>query len=176
MTWSEHSLNNSFNNDDCYCIAIVITSTFSEDGLGPWLGTKSDISLVSLFLAEATQSVISETYSQPPQVWFSPIGWIFTGLPGAIFSPLALTLHMCVLSHFSHVQLFVTLWTVAHQAPLSMGFSRQEYWSGLPCPPPGDLLDPGIEPITLMSPGQAGSLSLALPGKPLDYARPPPKE
>ena len=44
----------------------------------------------------------------------------------------------------SHVQLFVTPWTVAHQAPLSMGFSGQEYWSRLPCPPPGDLLNPGI--------------------------------
>ena len=46
---------------------------------------------------------------------------------------------VCVLSHFSHVQLFVTLWTVAHQAPLSMGPFRQEYWSGLPCPPPRDF-------------------------------------
>ena len=45
----------------------------------------------------------------------------------------------------SRVQLLVTLWTVAHQAPLSMGFSRQEYWSGLPFPSPGDLLDPGIK-------------------------------
>ena len=45
----------------------------------------------------------------------------------------------------SHVQLFVTLWTVAYQAPLSMGFSRQRYWSGLPFPPPGDLPDSGIE-------------------------------
>ena len=52
----------------------------------------------------------------------------------------------CVLSHFSRVQLCVTLWTVARQVPLSKGFSRQEYWSGLPCPPPGDLPDPGIEP------------------------------
>ena len=51
-----------------------------------------------------------------------------------------------MLSHFSHVQLFVTLWTIALQAPLSMGFSRQEYWSGLPCPLPRDLPDPGIEP------------------------------
>ena len=42
------------------------------------------------------------------------------------------------------------LWTIAHQAPLSMGFSRQEYWSGLPCPPPGDLPDPGIDPISLL--------------------------
>ena len=55
------------------------------------------------------------------------------------------TMHACVLSHFSSVWLYVTPWTVAHQAPLSMGFSRQEYWSGLPCPPPGDLPDPGIE-------------------------------
>ena len=46
----------------------------------------------------------------------------------------------------SHVQLFVNPWTVAHQAPLSIGFSRQEYWSGLPCPSPGDLPNPGIKP------------------------------
>ena len=46
----------------------------------------------------------------------------------------------------SRVRLFATLWTVAHQAPPSMGFSRQEYWSGLPFPSPGDLPDPGIEP------------------------------
>ena len=50
----------------------------------------------------------------------------------------------------------VTIWTVAYQTPLSMGFSRQEYWSGLPCPPPGDVPDPGIEPISLMSPTLAG--------------------
>ena len=49
----------------------------------------------------------------------------------------------------SRVRLFVTLWTVAYQAPLSMGFSRQEYWNGLPCPPPGDLPDPGIESRSL---------------------------
>ena len=47
----------------------------------------------------------------------------------------------------SRVRLFVTTWTVAHQAPLSMGFSRQEYCSGLPFPSPGDLPDPGIEPV-----------------------------
>ena len=74
-----------------------------------------------------------------------------------------------MLSCFSHIQLFVTLWTVAHQAllsmefsrqeywsglhktPLSMGFSRQDYWSGLPCPPPGELPNPGIEPTSRMS-------------------------
>ena len=57
----------------------------------------------------------------------------------------------CVLSHFSHVQLFETLWTVACQAPLSMRFSRQEYWSGLPCAPPEDLPDPGIKPVSYIS-------------------------
>ena len=62
----------------------------------------------------------------------------------------------CVLSRFSPVQLCETLWTVAHQAPLSRGFSRQEYWSGLPFPPPGDLPDPGIEPASLMPPALAG--------------------
>ena len=64
-------------------------------------------------------------------------------------------LHACVLSSFSHIQLFVTLWIVACQAPLSLGFSRQEYWSGLPCPSPGDLLDPGIELAFLTSPALA---------------------
>ena len=55
----------------------------------------------------------------------------------------------CALSCFSCVRLFVTPWTVAHQAPLSMGFSRQEDWSGLPCPSPGDLPDPAIKPTSL---------------------------
>ena len=54
----------------------------------------------------------------------------------------------------SHVQLVVTPWTVAHQAPLSLGFSRQEYWSGLPFPSPGDLPDPGIEPGSLVMTGR----------------------
>ena len=49
-----------------------------------------------------------------------------------------------------------TLWTIAYQAPVSMGFSRQEYWSGLPCPPPGDLPNPGIEPGSLISLALAG--------------------
>ena len=63
-------------------------------------------------------------------------------------------LHACVPSHFSRVQLFATLWTMAHQTPLSMGFFRQEYWSGVPWPPPGAL--PGIECVSLTSPALAG--------------------
>ena len=61
-----------------------------------------------------------------------------------------------MLSRFGHVRFFPTLCTVACQASLSMGFSRQEYWSGLPFPPPGDLLDPGIKPTCLASPALAG--------------------
>ena len=62
------------------------------------------------------------------------------------------------------VQLSATPWTVAHQAPLSMGFSRQDCWSGLPFPSPGDLPDPGIEPT---SPALAGGfLTTVPPGKP----------
>ena len=60
-----------------------------------------------------------------------------------------------MLSPFSCVSFFATLWILASQAPLSMGFSRQEYWSGLPCPPPGDLPNPGIKPVSLMSPSLA---------------------
>ena len=60
-----------------------------------------------------------------------------------------------MLSHFSHVPFCVTLWTVAHQVPLSMGFSRQEYWNGLLCPPPGVLPDLGIKPIYLPTPALA---------------------
>ena len=62
----------------------------------------------------------------------------------------------CMLNHFSRVQLFATLWTIARQAPLSMGFSRQEYQSVLPCPPPGDVPHPGTEPTSLISPALAG--------------------
>ena len=68
-----------------------------------------------------------------------------------------LTCECCVLSSFSRVQLFATLWMVAHQAPLSMRFSRQEYQSGLPCLPSGDLPNPGIQPTCLMSAVLAGS-------------------
>ena len=74
----------------------------------------------------------------------------------------------CMLSDFSHVQLFAILWTIAHQPPLSMELSRQEYLSGLLCPPPGDLPDLRIKPVSFMSNlhWQASSSPLAPPGKP----------
>ena len=72
-------------------------------------------------------------------------------------------------SCFSHVWLFVTLWTVAYQASLSMGFCRQEYWSGLPCLLQGIFLTQGLNPHLLhLLPWQEGSLPLAPPGKPID--------
>ena len=55
-------------------------------------------------------------------------------------------MHVCMLSHFSPVRIFVTPWTVAHQAPLSMEFPRQENWGGLPFPSPGDLPNPRVKP------------------------------
>ena len=74
---------------------------------------------------------------------------------------------MCILSCCNHVKLFVTPWTVLHQSPPSMGFFGQEYWSELPCPPPGDLPDPEIKPVSLKSPALAGGfLTLVPPGKP----------
>ena len=62
----------------------------------------------------------------------------------------------CMLSRFSCVRLFVTLWTVVYQAPPSMEVSGEEYWSALPCPPPGDLPESGVKPESLMSPALAG--------------------
>ena len=69
---------------------------------------------------------------------------------------LLLTTLLCALNHFSCVQFFATPWTVALQVPLSMGLSLQEYWNGLPFPPPGDLPNPGIELLSLMSPALPG--------------------
>ena len=80
-------------------------------------------------------------------------------------------LHPCLLAAVKSLQSCPVLcdpWTAAHQAPLSMGFCRQEYWGGFPCPPPGDLPNLGIEP---QSPAwQADSLPLALSGKPFNWA------
>ena len=75
--------------------------------------------------------------------------------------------HACVFSRFSRVRLFETPFTVTLKAPLSMGFSRQEYWSGLPCPPPGNLPNPEIEPKSPGSPALlADSLLLIHLGSP----------
>ena len=71
---------------------------------------------------------------------------------------------LSVFSHFSRVQLFAAPWTAAYQALLSMEFFKLEYWNGLPFPPPGDLLDPGIEPTSLALTGRL--FTTEPPGKP----------
>ena len=79
----------------------------------------------------------------------------FQGMAGGAFY-ICTSISDCMLNHFSCVQLFVTLWTGAHQTPLSMGLSRQAYCSGLPCPHPRDLPNPGVKPKSLTSPALAG--------------------
>ena len=75
---------------------------------------------------------------------------------------------MCNLSHFSHVLLIVILWNVIYQTPLSIGFTRKEYWSGLPWPPPKDLPDPGIKPLSPAAPAwKVDFLTTEWPGKPV---------
>ena len=73
---------------------------------------------------------------------------------------------LCCVQSLRHVWLFATLWTIARQALVSMGFSRQKYWNGLTCPPPGGLPKPGIGPVSPVSPAsQANSLPLSRPAK-----------
>src|SRR5574337_648274 len=91
---------------------------------------------------------------------FRPLMNLFMTLPG-----------LCEAKSLSCVRHFATPWTVACQAPLSTGFSRQEYWSGLPFPSPGDLPDPGIKLCLLrLLHWQAGSLPLVPPGELLSWA------
>ena len=90
---------------------------------------------------------------------------VIISLPGS--SAVEQRVHACVLSHFSCVWQFATLWTIDQQSPLSVGFSKEEYWSGLPCPPPGDLPDPGVKPVCPETPAlQVDSLLLSHLGKP----------
>ena len=76
---------------------------------------------------------------------------------------------MCVLSLLSRVRVFVTPWTVAHQAPLLMRFPRQKYWSGLPFPSPGDLPNPGMKPMSYASPALAGGFFFFFFGRQILY-------
>ena len=114
------------------------------------------------------------------QFWFSLL--LFSGIlcilsisiisgefPSSTYINIFLVHSLGVLSCFSRVWVFATPWTVARQAPLSMGFSRQEYWGGLLCPPPGDLSNPGIEPASPVAPAlQADSLPQSHRGNKMD--------
>ena len=100
------------------------------------------------------------------------LGWVAIAFSEGIYSnshkcldlSLYLSMSMLLLSHFSHF--FVTPWTVAYQAPLSMGFPRKQYWSGLPCPPPGDLPKPGIKPTCSVCSALPADSLPEPPGKP----------
>ena len=97
-------------------------------------------------------------------VFMVDLGTVMTPLGLSFSLPMCYSEHMgvCTLSHLSPVWLSVTPWTSDHHAPLSTGFSRQEHWSGLPFPPPGNLPDPGIKPASLASPAlQANSSALS---------------
>ena len=123
--------------------------------------------LCTIIITKATKSKSKEQFQQVELVLPSVLGvcrenkaWVLLCLThtsclaqGPIYLlPLKLILRFPVLSR---VLLFAILWTIAHQAPLAMGFSKQEYWSWLPFPSPGDLPDPGIEPPSLSSPALA---------------------
>ena len=106
------------------------------------------------------------------QTWLSnwteltKLSWLLSLFVFWALFPAQFLMSWCVLSCFSCVLPCVTLWTIARQAPLSTGFSRQEYWNGLPCLPPGDHSHPGMEPMFPVSPAlQADSLPLAPPRK-----------
>ena len=129
----------------------------SSVNLGPWLIQHAFLVKVPCSSPEdldpqapLKQRTQASSASKPP------------GSPGT----LELTFRTCVLSHFCCVRLCATLWTVACQTPLFIGFSRPEYWSELPSPPPGDLPDPATEPMSLMPPALAGGFfTTELPGK-----------
>ena len=117
-------------------------SVLSASCLQPWNRSQSWPPLRQAHKWSTPQSVLPEV---PPEAR----GWIFSA---------ALKLKMLVIQSYPT---FLTPWTVPHQAPLSMGFSRQEYWSGLPCLSPGDLPNRRMKPASLMSPALAGGFFTA---------------
>ena len=127
--------------------------------------TTKDISLV-IIISEIVNAMNVTEYLLKNQIWV-------TAMSVYMFTYMCVCVCVCVLARarmLSHIWLFVTPWTVAHQAPLSMGFPRQEYWSGLPFSSPGTLPDPGIEPTSLVSPALAGRFFTINPtAKPIFY-------
>ena len=111
------------------------------------------LNFLSWALTQVPESLIQTSYLTGPPGYLKG-----TATPAKVertldFSPfqhasLPIVVRARMLSCFGRIQLFATLWTIAPQAPLFMGFSKQEYWSGLPYSPPGDLPDPGIEPVS----------------------------
>ena len=129
----------------CYDSSPYTVSLYGVHWLSIFLSFSFGSSIGMLSTNLSSNTLILSSFSFP---WSS----LLLNLCVEFFS---LLIVLCILSRLSHVWLFVTLWTVAHQDALSIGFSRQEYWSGLPCTPPGDLLDPGIKPESLTFPALA---------------------
>ena len=122
------------------------------------------------YLFEILISFSSETYSRTKSLYIFTLPLHFVFLIFCLFHvpfPLSLSSTESEVKSPRRVRLFATPWTVAHQASPSMGFSRQEYWSGLPFPSPGDLPHPGIEPRFPIL--QADTLTSEPPGKPTKY-------
>ena len=139
-----------------------------RNGLDPEAAWDSLDMILHACLADWVMSLAGDTNTLLSQLWLlvgvtsSELQYQGRGASTSLNAPIAeckqdllLTFRVCMLNYFSHVQLFATPWTIACRSPLCMGFSRQEYWSGLPWPPPGALLDPGIEPASLISPALA---------------------
>ena len=145
---------------------ISMKDNLGEENLTSCLGIDSSFSMKSFFFfwrvlwANGLQAYLRDIVGLVPDhlnkanTAINRVMWLFW-FPIAYKS---FTYTVCILSHFSCVWLLGTLWTLPHQAALSMEFSRQEYWSGLPFSTPGDLPDPGIEPASLTSPVLAGRL------------------
>ena len=134
------------------CTIFLLNSAVWEDwGLSAWISQEKQI-----FLNSKLQSKLL-------LLFFFKLGWT-SSHTHSVFLFLFFSVIKVKVKSLSHVWLFATPWTVACQAPLSMGFSRQEYWSRLPFPSPGNLSNPGIEPRS--SALQADTLTSEPPGKP----------
>ena len=140
-----------------------VAISFSRGSSWPRDGTLVSYIAGSFFADCTTREVPYSLFFYNKNVW-KEMSHIMINCPLCI----QILLCMRVLNHFSCVWLFANLWTVAHQAPLSMGFPRQEYWSGLLCLLPGHLPDSGIEPVSLTSPALTGRFfTTEPPEKPL---------
>ena len=118
---------------------------------------KNDRMILVHFLGKPFSITVIQVYSPTTNTKEAEVEWFYEDLQDLLEKKVKV-------KSLSHVQLFVTPWTVAYQAPPSMGFSRQEYWSGLPFPSPEDLPNSGIEPWSPTL--QADALASELPGKP----------
>ena len=133
---------------------VICLQNLKKIGFHSWGIFTHTIALVGIESASLRSSKISHTWwkrkIKPNTNFYHPLAIGLTGFK-------------CICVGAQCVQLFAISWTGAHQAPLSMTFSRQEYWSGLPCPPPGDLPNPGTEPSSLASPALAGGFFATVP-------------